>query len=89
MPHHATEWELLENLLSSSGAGLRYTKSIVFRTVPKSLGFCEEHDQDPSNSTIMLSLPEDAWSDTVNALVRVLLRKIPKNNLETFTYVAV
>ncbi|KAG7006123.1 hypothetical protein G7Y79_00016g041080 [Physcia stellaris] len=87
MPHHAKEWKILENLLSSSGAGLRYTKSVVLRTLPKSLGFREKNNSDRPTSTTELSLPEDAWTKTVNALIRVLLRKIPKNTLETFTWI--
>ena len=54
--------------------------------MPQYLDFGNHH---LSASITTLSLPQDAWSDTVNALVRVLLRKIPKNNLETFTYVTI
>lgn len=87
MPHFSVEWRALENLLSSSGRGLRFTKSLVLRAEPRAYEIGTENDRDVSMEPKELLFPDDAWSDTVNTLIRVLLRKIPMNSLGILKYV--
>ena len=56
IPHHLTELGFLENLLSSTGEGLRFTKSIKIQTVQKHNARLD-NQHDPQEA-ITVSFPE-------------------------------
>ena len=87
VPHQSTEYAALENLLSSSGEGLKFTKSIRVQTVQTFNAAYQDVVQTTPEGISTMSFPNDAWSDTMNALIRMLIMRIQRNNLESFTYV--
>ena len=87
VPHDPTRYNVLENLLSHSGEGLKSTKSIIIRTPRKHASPMPMAALDESDAATAVNFPEAAWSDTLNALLRSLIRGIPKHNLESFLYV--
>ena len=74
VPLRCNEYPRLENLLSSSGEGLKLTKSVIVRVAYEHW----EEDEVEHDST---------WTDMLNTLIRVLVRKIPTGTLEEFMYV--
>ena len=83
VPHHLTDLDFIEHLLSSTGEGLRFTKSTKIQTVQK-MPNAQLHDRyDPQEATAV-SFPEYTWSENVNISIRLLTMKVPKNMLEEF-----
>lgn len=91
VPHNGDGYETLENLLSSSGEGFKSTKSIGIWNPREHYQYepeDEEDDEDEEDvdgtSITGLSVPSDAWSKTLNTLVRLLILRIPRGSLHSF-----
>ena len=83
----------LEGLLGSTGDGLKYTTqlSIEIQQDPLRESQKESEDfRDPervlSESTLQLYLPQTSASNALNALIRILLFKLPEAQLNRFWY---
>ena len=76
VPLRCSEYPTLENLLSSSGEGLNLSKSIIVR-----VDYCRWAENEVQH--------DSTWTDMLNTLIRVLVRKIPMGTLEEFMYVTV
>ncbi|KAM0798664.1 hypothetical protein BDR22DRAFT_362796 [Usnea florida] len=83
----------LEGLLGSTGDGLKYTTQLFIETqqAPLRESQLESDDfQDPeansSESTLQFYLPQTSMSIFLNALIRILISKLPKAQLKTFSY---
>ena len=84
VPHHLTDLDFLEHLLSSTGEGLRFTKSIKIQTVQKHCDNARLNDRYNPQDATAVSFPEDTWSENVNILIRLLIMKVPKNTIKEF-----
>ncbi|KAM0798656.1 hypothetical protein BDR22DRAFT_858375 [Usnea florida] len=80
----------LENLISSAGSGLKFTTSIYITTQQQpSKNNTQENENDSTTLEDLAGsscLPQASASKTLNVLVRLLLGRIPDNQLKCFDY---
>ena len=83
----------LEGLLGSSGDGLKYTTQLSIETQQDPLRESQKEFEDFRNpervlseSTLQLYLPQTSASNALNALIRILIFKLPEGQLDTFWY---
>jgi len=76
-----TRLSFLENLVSLSSEGLQSTTRISICTLKKGQHMNPNIDPELTNT---LALPNNSASDALNMLLRMLITKIPCNNLRSF-----
>ena len=81
----------LENLVSSSGSGLKFTKSILIATQqqPSKGETLESEDSRTAEEIaeerdLLFCLPSSSASKALNIMIRLLLMRIPDNHLKLF-----
>ena len=77
-----------ESLLASDGDGLKYTTGLYVGTQQKPLKESQENPQDQPEEVpetrINFFLPQSSTSNALNTLVRLLILRLPRDQLELF-----
>ena len=80
-----------EGLLGSDGDGLKYTTELCIGTQQHPLQESQEEPEDPrlrkqilSERKLQFSLPQVSASNALNTLVRLIILKLPQNQLKLF-----
>ena len=84
---------MLEKLLGASSAGLQFTSTINIENLRKPIKLDElinMDDEDGEDDQLTpiethFRLPSQAISDSLNTLVRLLVLKLPRNHLTSFS----
>ena len=83
----------LEGLLGSTGDGLKYTTQLSIETQQDPLRESQQGSEDfrdpeqvLSESVLQFYKPQTSASNALNALIRILIFKLPEARLETFWY---
>ena len=89
-----TQWSRLaplENLLGSAGGGLKYTTEIrilvkqqLAEDDSNETGESQALEEAAGESSQSFGFPKDSASKSLNALVRLLVMRVPSDNLESF-----
>ena len=76
----------LENLISSTGSGLKLTTGICITAQQEPSTDDTQDNENDSTTRKDLYLPPASASKALNILVRLLLKRIPDNHLKRFEY---
>lgn len=83
----------LEGLLGSTGDGLKYTKYLFIATQQYPLRDSQQEFEDSrrpeevlAETKLQFYLPQSSASNALNAQIRILIRKLPLNQLEEFRW---
>ncbi len=91
VPQSWSQLENFENLLASSGEGLQYTTCVRITTLVgpmKPSGLALRPPWEPESAVAQqIYYPDVSASIHLNALVRILIRQLPKQHITEFMYV--
>ena len=91
VPQSWSQLEHFENLLASSGEGLQYTTCVRITTLVgpmKPSGLALRPPSEPESAVAQqIYYPDVSASIHLNALVRILIRQLPKQHITEFMYV--
>ena len=81
----------VESLLGSAGNGLKYTTELSIGTQQEPVQASQEEPEDgrlpeevPSETELQFYLPHSLMSNGLNTLVRLIILKLPRDQLELF-----
>lgn len=93
VPQRWSQLPSLEGLLGSTGDGLKYTKHLNISTQQDPLRDSQQGSEDTRSQAelleerkLQLYLPQSSASNALNALIRLLIVKLPQNQLDDFRY---
>ena len=90
-PQRWSQLPSFESLLGSDGDGLKYTTELYIGTQQDSLQYSQEESEGQqlpeevlAETQIQLFLPQSSTSNALNTLVRLIILKLPRDQLELF-----
>ena len=94
VPQRWSQLPSLEGLLGATGDGLKYTQCLSIGTQQDPLRDGQQGSEDTRSQAELLEerqlqfcLPHSSASNALNAFIRLLIVKLPQNQLDDFRYV--
>lgn len=94
VPQRWSRLPSLEGLLGSTGDGLKFTTDLFIGTQQDPLRNDQQgsedsrpHEETLTESKLQFYLPQSSASNALNTLIRLLIVKLPRDQLDCFRYV--